>query len=143
MKPHKVRATCTRNTQPMFPTKEKSHFFTSTNFRHHFFRLYFLGLGRAQPETRKARKPAVFGPARWPVSPRAGTILGPTRTLFFSGHEPTNFGKKHTFFEKYGLLTCFSDGLGTRNTQPMSPPKEKSHFLLAKILATIFSGYIF
>ena len=42
-----------------------------------------VGLGRAQPETRKARKPAVFGPARWPVSPRAGIILGPTRTLFF------------------------------------------------------------
>ena len=41
-----------------------------------------LGLGRAQPETRKARKPELFGPARWPVSPRAGKILGPTRTLF-------------------------------------------------------------
>ena len=43
------------------PPKEKSHFFTSTNFRHHFFRLYFLGLGRAQPETRKTRKPDVSG----------------------------------------------------------------------------------
>ena len=51
----------TRNTQPMSPPKEKLHFFTSTNFRHHFFRLYFLGLGRAQPETRKTRKPDVSG----------------------------------------------------------------------------------
>jgi hypothetical protein len=54
-----------------------------------------VGLGRAQPETRKAR---------WPVSPRAGIILGPTRTLFFSGHEPTNFGKKRTFFEEMWIV---------------------------------------
>ena len=103
-----------------------------------------IGLGRAQPETRKARKPAVFGPARWPVSPWAGIILGPTQTLFFSGHEPTNFGKKHTFFEKYGLLTCFSDGLGVLEIpNPCSQPKKNHIFLLAQILGTIFSGYIF
>ena len=37
--------------------------FTSleADFRHHFFRLYFLGLGRAQPKTRKTRKPDVSG----------------------------------------------------------------------------------
>ena len=78
-----------------------------------------VGLGRAEPETRKARKPELFGPARWPVGPRAGPNSWPDPNYFIframgqriSGKLKINFceiifyGKFLTFLYKGAIFS--------------------------------------
>ena len=76
---------------------------------------FHLGMGRAYPETRKAWKPELFGPAQWPVGPRAGHNSWPNPNYFIfwamgqriSGKLKNNFcemlfyGKIYWFFSHF------------------------------------------
>ena len=68
---------------------------------------HYLGLGQAEPETRKARKPEHFGPAHQPAGWRK--FLARPELLCISGHGPEDFGKiKKKYFCE--MLTSYFFG---------------------------------